>query len=260
LLAFVLLAVLLAYFITKLVQLLEAQSLELENLRQRSANEQKLIALTTLSAGAAHELGSPLASISVATHETAYALQQFPEAFETVHEDLQLVSEQLERCQKILRAMGTQSGEFIGEVLVDCPIASLMDDLRARMNDTRIHAVKIDVEHAPVSVQTYREALLSSLISLLKNALDASEDGKSVLLNCHQRGKHLIFRVIDQGVGMSSSVLSRFGEPFFTTKPEGKGMGLGVFLVKLFTHRIGGEFSAQSTPGKGTQVEISIPL
>ena len=66
-----LLAVLLAYFITKLSRVLERQSYEIEKLKEEAANEQKLLALTTLAAGAAHELGSPLGSIAVATHEIA---------------------------------------------------------------------------------------------------------------------------------------------------------------------------------------------
>jgi two-component system sensor histidine kinase RegB len=66
-------------------------------------------------------------------------------------------------------------------------------------------------------------------------------------------------RITDQGPGMSAEHLQRVSEPFFTTKPPGKGMGLGVFLAQNVVHRLGGTIQFQSQPGAGTTVIVELP-
>jgi len=68
-----------------------------------------------------------------------------------------------------------------------------------------------------------------------------------------------MFSVEDRGVGMAEDVLKRAGRPFFTTKAPGKGMGLGLFLVRLVAERYGGKFELTSTVGVGTKSTLVIP-
>jgi signal transduction histidine kinase len=70
----------------------------------------------------------------------------------------------------------------------------------------------------------------------------------------------LVFQVADRGSGIAPEILGRVGEPFFTTKPTGKGMGLGIFLARAIVERLGGELSIGSAPGAGTTATVSLPI
>jgi two-component system sensor histidine kinase RegB len=80
-----------------------------------------------------------------------------------------------------------------------------------------------------------------------------------VTLGIHKRGKRVAFEVEDHGHGMDEETLRRAGEPFFTTKAPGKGMGLGLFLVKLVAEKFGGSFKLHSRPGEGTRSVLELP-
>jgi signal transduction histidine kinase len=74
------------------------------------------------------------------------------------------------------------------------------------------------------------------------------------------RGPHrTLFRVCDKGTGMTAEVMERVSEPFFTTKPAGKGMGLGAFLAHLFAQRLGGQLTFESQPGQGCTAILELP-
>ncbi len=94
---------------------------------------------------------------------------------------------------------------------------------------------------------------------LVDNAVDASPAGKAVKLSIHQRDGRIVFEVRDEGMGMSPEIVRRAGEPFFTTKPPGKGMGLGLFLVRLVAERLGGCLRLESEVGKGTLAVLELP-
>jgi two-component system sensor histidine kinase RegB len=72
-------------------------------------------------------------------------------------------------------------------------------------------------------------------------------------------GGRVIFEVSDRGPGISPDVLARVGEPFFTTKPTGRGMGLGIFLARAVVERLGGQFAIRSVPGAGTTATLALP-
>ena len=101
------------------------------------------------------------------------------------------------------------------------------------------------------------EALAQALRVLVDNSLDAS-DGPVVVTTLLRQGE-LVLQVRDAGPGMSTDVLQRVFEPFFTTKPTGKGMGLGLFLARNVATRLDGSLSLKSTPGVGTEAELTLP-
>src|SRR4029077_18933884 len=88
----------------------------------------------------------------------------------------------------------------------------------------------------------------------------ASTPGADVVVRVAPAGGHIRFEIRDHGAGMPADVLARVGEPFFTTKPPGRGMGLGVFLARAVADRLGGEVTITSTPGTGTSVVFALPL
>ena len=94
----------------------------------------------------------------------------------------------------------------------------------------------------------------------LKNAQDASPAGAAVDLTVRRADGAIDFTVADRGPGMPRAVLERVGEPFFTTKPLGRGMGLGLFLARTVVERIGGSLRLDSDVGRGTTAIVRVPL
>jgi len=105
-----------------------------------------------------------------------------------------------------------------------------------------------------------REAARQVLTALLENALAASLSGQTVLLGAETAGGKLRFTVQDSGCGMSPDALKCVGEPFYTTKAPGQGMGLGTFLARLFAQRLDGSLTFDSESGAGTRAMLEIPL
>lgn len=264
-LAFALLAILLAYFTYRLKELLHKQTREIGRLEQKDRDAQKLLALTTLAAGAAHELATPLASMSVAAHEMQQVvLHASPELHKQLGEDIGLIAQEVQRCQKILAGMSAQAGEHVGEEKQEFHVSEFFEDLKARVPQGFASSLEFRIEERaehlssrpPLPLFTYREALLTSLASFIKNAGDA---GAKQVVCAYEASRHLhIFRISDDGTGMSDDAVKRVGEPFFTTKETGSGMGLGVYLAKSFAARCGGEVFYESQEGRGTQVTLTL--
>jgi two-component system sensor histidine kinase RegB len=101
--------------------------------------------------------------------------------------------------------------------------------------------------------------LLQSLAVLIKNACEADESGRPVRLRIGVENGILKAVVQDEGAGMAEEVAARAGEPFFTTKPPGQGMGLGLFLARMFAERMKGRLTIRSVPNKGSTVSLEFP-
>jgi two-component system sensor histidine kinase RegB len=102
-----------------------------------------------------------------------------------------------------------------------------------------------------------QDEIVGALGALLRNALDASPPDGRVTLSADDSAGSLTLRVADLGTGMSPEVLAHADEPFFTTKPPGQGLGLGVFLARSVTEQLGGRFTIRSAAGAGTDVTLT---
>ena len=253
-LAFTLTATLIAYFVARVARELRQRERELADAQRAAARAEKLASLSALAAGAAHELGSPLASIAVAAKELARALEQSPE----LAEDTRLIRGEVDRCQRILREMSGKSGEPMGEVPETVGVDELVREVRQRTGASEL-PVQVDRD-VPVSVVVPVRGLVQSLESLVRNALDAGGRNEDVRLRIECQDKWVRFEVEDRGVGIPREALARVGEPFFTTKPVGKGMGLGLFLASAFAQRWHGRLRVDSEVGQGTRARLEIPL
>lgn len=217
-----------------------------------SERHERFAGLATLAAGAAHELGSPLGTIQIAAAELARAATRHPEDSELA-EDAGLIREEVTRCRMILDRLACQA-EDPAETL---NLQEVFAEVCGRF-DSR--SVDFCSAHVPEQFVAPRRALVQALSSLVKNGLDASAAPGRVRLEAVGRDGALEFAVTDQGAGLSADAWRHAGEPFFTTKPPGSGVGLGLFLVRLLSQRMGGNFELTPLPEGGTRAVLRVPL
>ena len=110
-----------------------------------------------------------------------------------------------------------------------------------------------------VCLVTPARSLTQAIRAVIKNAIDASPPDAPIEVELSDLGARLRIAVRDRGSGMSAEVLGRVGEPFYTTKPPDRGMGLGLFLSRTVVEQLGGELRIDSAPGRGTSVVIDLP-
>ncbi|EYF00719.1 sensor histidine kinase [Chondromyces apiculatus] len=255
-LAFTLAAGLVAYFVRKIAVTIALQREQIAGLRENAARHARLASLTTLAAGAAHELGSPLGTISVAAHEMELSLARLPGAAD-IHEDAQLILAEVDRCQDILRRMGARATTDAGTATIT--LDELPPLLQARLDPPRRARVTLDTGPLAWPVHLPREHALQSLTALVKNALDASPETADVHVRVDAEDDLLRLSVEDRGTGMTDDILARAGEPFFTTKEPGRGLGLGLFLARAFAESHGGSLTLERRPDGGTRATLRLP-
>ena len=254
--AFALAAVLIAFFVRRVTRAIAAQREQIATLRETNQRNERHASVMRLAASAAHELGSPLATIAVAAHEAKRHLPKGDNAAAVVA-DLELVAAEVERCQAILQRI-SQAGQ--SETFSEITLAQLADAIRDRLGEAKAHRIEVTARAPDVVLRQPHEQLTDSLVALVRNALDATraDDRVTVELDADGAGAHITIQ--DRGDGIAGDVLARVGTPFFTTKGSGRGLGLGVFLARAFVESRGGELALESEPGKGTRAVVHLPL
>ena len=256
--ALALAAVFIVYFVRRVALALADRERELQQTRAQADRREKLASLATLAAGAAHELSTPLSTITVVARELQRNLAAT--ASEGVARDLKLIRDQVGRCREILDRMAGHAGEQVGEPLrsqtVAEWVAAALDGLQGKERVVQEGAPGIEA----VPLVGPPRALADALRGLLKNALHASGPEGTVTMRLESTAAGLVrVSVIDRGCGMSPEVLARVGEPFFTTKGPGEGMGLGLFLTRALAEQLCGQFHITSSPEQGTEARLELP-
>ncbi len=257
--AFVTCCSVIVYFATRLTGELQRRQRDLRRAEMLRARSEKLEALGTLAAGAAHELATPLSTIAVVAKEIQRELDGTAVA-KIVVEDIALLRSELDRCRTILDRMSVHSGRAADEPVVAISAEDLVRDIQADMSKPgqvqSTFAPGVREKHISVP----RTVLAQALRGLVQNAVDAGDGQAPIQLGVDLDGDHLRLEIRDRGPGMTADVLARAGEPFFTTKDPGKGMGLGLFLARSLVERLGGTLTIQSSAGQGTTVYVRVPL
>jgi two-component system, sensor histidine kinase RegB len=218
------------------------------------ARAQKLTDLSGVVAAAAHELGTPLATIKLASSELADELADRP----LLREDAELIRDQADRCRDILRSMGRAGKDDLH--LRTAPFAAVVEEA-AEPHINRGAKLHIHLPTDRIDTQPNirrRPEVIHGLRNLVQNAVDFSRG--DVWIDLDWSDTDLSFLIVDSGPGFPSHLLGRIGDPFMRHRPpasaaaggrrEYEGMGLGLFIAKTLLERTGAtlQFSNASDP------------
>ncbi|MBL8742406.1 MAG: HAMP domain-containing histidine kinase [Myxococcales bacterium] len=257
--AFAVGAALVAFFLTRVRRALKERDEALEALRLRAEQSAKLTALGTLAAGTAHELGTPLGTMCVLAREIEGDTLSTDEAKARAR----TIIEQVDRCREVIsrmRAGGSKLGvETDADLEVTVPAA--VATWRAAHPDASVEIRRLEA----ASVMLSRSDVEAALAVLLDNAYAATVAGaarpsdasaKTIVVEAGSERGCSFVSVEDSGAGISPEAEGRVGEPFFTTKPHGEGMGLGLYVVRTLLEPIGGKLEIVRREPHGTRVSI----
>lgn len=249
----------LVFFMTKIGGELSRNRRQLERVRKEKEQADRFKALSTLAAGAAHELASPLSTIAVIAKDLELALSGEGEGFHPM-EDVHLIRTEVQRCRGILDQMSVNAGKHVGEGLVEVGPRELAEYVTPHSPFQERVRVSIAPEAKDALVRIPREAVSQTLRSLAKNALDASKEDQDIQMDFALENESLVIKIVDQGTGISPENFPKIFDPFFSTKEPGAGMGLGLYLCRTVIEDMGGSLRISSEWGKGTVACIRLPL
>ncbi|MFN3934417.1 ActS/PrrB/RegB family redox-sensitive histidine kinase [Parvibaculum sp.] len=229
------------------------------------ARAQRLSALDGLAAAAAHELGTPLGTISLVSKE----LMRGNMSQEEMQEDLALLNSQAERCKDILSRLSRKPDDA-DAIYLRLPLHGLLDEVVAPHRDMdvffRIETIADDEEASEPEILR-RPEMLYGLGNFIENAADFARNEVSVIARYGKN--HVSVTITDDGPGFTPDVLEKLGEPYVTTRPRDKrqrtpgdgdheGMGLGFFIGKTLLERTGAIVEIGNRPEGQPGAEISV--
>lgn len=229
--------------------------------RERETNERqlRLLGLATLAAGAAHEIGNPLATIKVAATELKRELDALGDGSRALACDADLIVSEVERAWKAVRGLSAGAGELTGEPMAPVAVGDLMRRLSEQVEPGAID-LELRTETPARRMRLPAQAVVTALTQIVRNAIQASPVGAVVELEAALANSALHVLVRDRGPGIPAEILRRLGEPFLTTKEPGQGMGLGLFVTRSLVEHLGGHLTISQRIGGGTSVAIRLPV
>ena len=241
---FLLDAFLLVVFVTRVSRNLRDRDAHLAALRQQATEESHIVRIGLLAAGAAHELGTPLASLSVILGDWRH--MQAVAADGEMAQELEEMQTAVRRCKAIvtdiLLSAGAARGEASGATTLNRFIEAILREWRSlRSTDILVYDNRLPAEDIPIA---FDAVVKQAIFNVLDNALEVSP--KWVRLTVERNDHRLVMQVSDAGPGFEPGMLPKIGIPYQSTK-EGPGRGLGLFLVVNVLRKLGG--TIPPTPG-----------
>ncbi|GFM53567.1 ATP-binding protein [Pseudomonas capsici] len=251
-LSFALAASVITFFAAKMAEELRRQEQLRAVRREEGLRDEQLLAVATQAAGAAHELGTPLATMSVLLKEMRQDHSN-PE----LQDDLSVLQEQVKQCKQTLQQLVRAAEANRRMAVEDQTVIQWMDE-----SLNRWHLMRPEVSYrffqlgkGDVPMLAPPPDLTQALLNLLNNAADACPDGLEV--NLDWDSAEICINIRDHGPGVPLAIAEQIGKPFFTTK--GKGFGLGLFLSKASVTRAGGSVKLYRHEEGGTLTELRLP-
>jgi two-component system, sensor histidine kinase RegB len=256
-LTFMLSAMLVAAFLTRMAQSLRQRDQALARAREEALRNERIVALGTLAAGAAHELATPLGNLVMLSDELARRHADDPDSVE----DLADLRAQVAVCKGILGDMVAAAGGTRAEGGRLLRADEFIDEVRAKWQLIRpqAHVEYVWTGPRPAAAILAEQTFVQALLNLLNNAADAAPDRTVEVAGRCDAGQ-LLVEIRDRGPGLTPEVLARAGEAFFTTKAAGKGLGIGLFLANATIERAGGTVRLHNREGGGAVTVVTLPL
>ncbi len=245
-------AVLLVQFVTRTSRNLRDRDARLAALRQRAAEEEHIVRMGLLASGAAHELGTPLSSLSVALGDwkSEPAIARDPQLAAEVAD----MRAEVARCKEIVAGILFAAGEVTGEAPERTTLRRfLAATVRAWPQADRVTVD--DMLRADLPIVADR-ALAQAITGLFDNAMEAG--ASRVALLALRDGDELRLTVSDDGRGFPAEILAHVGKPYQSSKAR-RGAGLGLFLATNVLRTLGGTLSARNLPQGGAAVTLVLP-
>ena len=240
---------LITYFVTRMANTLRQQEEQLASQREEQLRDEQVLAIGSLAAGTAHELGTPLNTMKILVDEMV-ADQSASK------EDLNVLQQQLEQCRTTLRQLVATAES--ADQPEPCSLREYFDKLFERWQLMR-PKIRAHIRYADALVEQraqFHPTVAQSLTSLLNNAADVSPERVDVEVGWDSKAVEL--RIRDFGDGVAPQVQADLGKPFHSSKPD--GMGLGLFLTRATLNRYGGTVSIKTADDGGTVTRVVLPL
>jgi len=252
-LGYVVTAILVAFVIARMANSLRERDNHLALARENSLRDERLVALGTLAAGTAHELGTPLSTIAIVVKE----MQEICNTNES-EEYLSIIRQQVDRCKDALATLSHSAGEELmggGQMLpVKTYISSIINQWQQQRPATELKLLNnLNNINAQILAE---QTLTQALINILNNAADASP--KKISLEVEQVDDQITLNIIDNGSGLDSMIQSHAGKKTYSSKDQ--GLGLGLFLAHASIERLGGKIFLANQQQGGAIVKIILPL
>ena len=246
---FLISAGLIAFFVTRMHAALRLRDQELSALREKQLRDERIVALGTQAALAAHELATPLATIQTTAHELAAEFANDPD----IGADCRLLEKQAQACKRILTQLAARAQDTPAAAQpLDTWLAALAERWQVLRPDAQI-ATGLPPDHRHF---TPPDGLEQAILNVLNNAADASPD--VVELSAATEGDVLFIDVADRGPGFTAEQKAQAGRVLFSGKP-GRGWGMGLALTHATLERLGGSLTLIERDGGGTRVRITLP-
>ncbi len=252
-LSFLLSVALIVSVIMRMSDALRERERKLADLREQAARDELVVALGALAAGAAHELGTPLATMAVEAGELAVEVR----GDEAAQARVEIIRSQVRRCRQILSQISASAGQARAEggrgLAVDAYIGEVVAQWRSVRPDA---SVSVDMQSGAAPMLVADMTLTQAIINLLNNAADASPE--SIDLACRWQAGQIEITVCDEGEGLSPEIRARLGSPFASTKSGGRGLGL--FLSRAAVERLGGRLTLDERQPRGVCARLTLPV
>jgi len=247
--------VVILFFVVSMAESLRDRERKLATAHEKSLRDEHVIALGTLAAGAAHELGTPLGTMAILTKEMEREYADNTALLEQV----QILREQVNRCKTTISQMSSSAGQLRAtggkNMVITDYITNIGKHWQSEHKLTHLETHYPSTQDAPELVVD--DTLQQALISLLNNAADAG--AQHIKINLNWNDTHLHIAICDDGEGLSDDVQKTLGKPFVSTKPNGQG--LGFYLAQAVISRMSGNIRIENQNNNhGACVYIQLPL
>jgi two-component system sensor histidine kinase RegB len=251
-LGFVISAVVVAYFVVKMAHVVRERDETLAKAREETLRNERIVALGIQAAGAAHEMGTPLSTLAVVIGELKRDQAVLPEW----RDNLGILDDQVRACKRILDKLLANAQDT--ENQAPQPLEQF---LAATLDEWQLIRPTVDCQYQasgdqPTPQINIDPSLRAALLNLLNNAADASP--KKIDIQAYWDADHLTLKINDYGKGLTPESAVRAGSAFFTTKEQGRGLGL--MLANATVERMGGKVRLFNRESGGATTEVTLPL